>query len=196
MQILSAADFLCYYIFDYCEFLGVPGTQRELVAIAFNVSFGASYILGSVCFVQNFNRKTLFGVFGLLQAALCAALGALIYLGQTQNVFLVTSLLVGLAVCYSFGVGPVGYAIIMELAPIDAASVCVALPHAIRYLVLFTQNKTFYEAIGTFGPAGYLFILASSVVMGESLYLIFAPETRRLSISELSELFEKKLTAN
>ena len=113
-----------------------------------------------------------------------------IALGLSNYVFPVCVVLAGLS--FGLGVGSVPFALLGEVLPQKIKAPASALILTLRYMAIFVFWKSYPAFISRFGAHSTLWFCCSvSLVISLLAYLIM-PETRGKTLTELSNLFEKK----
>ena len=96
---------------------------------------------------------------------------------------------------YGLGVGPVPFALLGEVLPQRIKAVASSLILTARESSIFTNLKFFPAFTNEFGTYAAFWLYSGVLISGILLAFFFVPETRGKTLTELSELFEKKQTA-
>merc|ERR1711874_439223 len=91
--------------------------------------------------------------------------------------------------CYGLGVGPVSFVLMSSLYPQKMKSAGVAVSQTCRALIVLIQLKSFPYLMEVMDLSGIFFIASICSILGAAFSLVFIPETRNKSISELENLF-------
>lgn len=122
----------------------------------------------------------------------------MLYFFSESTVFLANNILpICVVLCglfYGLGVGPVPFALLGEVLPQRIKAVASSLILTARESSIFTNLKFFPTFTNEFGTYAAFWLYSGVLISGILLAFFFVPETRGKTLTELSELFEKKQT--
>lgn len=197
LQTTCGADTLCYYALDIFRETKTP-LNEYVLAILLQGGFTLGYIVSS-SIMNRVGRRIHYTLSaGLVALSMFTLAFSLIirenaseivqeYLGIVPPV----AVIVG-ALGYGCGVGPVVYALIGEIFPPRVKGICVSLCLSCRDLTAFLLLKS-VPALTAFLTVPILFAI-HGVIAGLScvVVLLFLPETKGLSLTELLRIFDKE----
>ena len=162
----------------------------------------AGYVI-STYLTTKLPRKVHYIVAAIFLAFNLITSGIILKLKETSNddtsAFLANNILpVCVVLCglfYGLGVGPVPFALLGEVLPQRIKAVASSLILTARESSIFTNLKFFPAFTNAFGTYAAFWLYSGVLILGILIAFFFVPETRGKTLTELSELFEKKRTA-
>ncbi|TRY77262.1 hypothetical protein TCAL_04049 [Tigriopus californicus] len=197
LQTTCGADTLCYYALDIFREAKTP-LNEYVLAILLQGGFTLGYIVSS-SIMNRVGRR----IHYTLSAGLVAlsmftlAFSLIIRENASENVQDLLGIIPPIAVLlgalgYGCGVGPVVFALIGEIFPPRVKGICASLSLSCRDLTAFVLLKS-VPTLTSFLTIPILFAL-HGVIAGLScvVVLLFLPETKGLSLTELLRIFDKE----
>lgn len=185
-QELSGIYVILYYAVDF--FKGV-GTGMD--------AYSASMIVGSLrvimgivgaCLINQVRRKILAATSGVLLGITMLIAATCDYFDGDPTIKLVCVLA---HVCASMiGFLPLPWIMSGELYPQKIRGIMSGTTTCCAYILIFLNIKTYPELTNVVGTNGTLYMFAFCAILGATFCILFLPETKGKSLSEITQGFE------
>jgi len=167
----------------------IAGVEVTLIMTAVNVA--ATYF--AFRWIDRFGRRKLAmgGYVGMGVSALIAAVGIGLMSGVPQIVVAMIGLDMFIA-AFAVGVGGTGWLIQGEYFPTAVRGQAAAIGATVDWLANFALIETFPAWQRSIGLGWVLVCFAALCLMAIMFLMVFMPETKNLSVEEITELFEEQ----
>ena len=194
LQPLSGGDTITFYSLDIFNQADISGVDEYILSILLNCAFLLGYIV-SVFTMPYFPRRVLFLTSCSSMAIFMALIGCSFqddFLPhQYKSVLLPVSVALA-AVSYGIGLGPVLASLLGEVFPQSVKSVASSVGLSARNVTIFFLLKSFPDLVGCIGLDVLFWAHACILILTAFLAFLIMPETHGKTLTELSNLYEKK----
>ncbi|XP_059083417.1 uncharacterized protein LOC131880741 [Tigriopus californicus] len=197
MEASCGADLITFYSLDI-----IDKAKLTLDAYLLSTLIKAGFLVGNIIstpFMSKVGRRPQFILSTVLVALCTYTIAVCMYVDGTESTYYtVVQILAPVAsilstVCYSFGLGPVLFALVGEVYPSRVKGFCCSLTLSFRYLMVGVNMKFFPTMYILIGLQGVFLFCGTMSVLNVVFGFFFMPETQGLSLTELSKLFGEPL---
>jgi sugar porter (SP) family MFS transporter len=170
----------------------VAGVEVTLIMTVVNVA--ATYF--AFRYIDKIGRKKLAigGFSGMAVSAVIAAIGIGAMSGTPRIVFAMIGLDLFIA-AFAIGVGGTGWLIQGEYFPTSVRGQAAAIGATVDWLANFALIEVFPASQRTIGLGWVLVCFAALCIMAIAFVVVLVPETKGMSVEEITELFEQQAKA-
>ncbi len=170
----------------------VAGVEVTLIMTVVNVA--ATYF--AFRYIDQIGRKKLAigGFAGMAVSAVVAAIGIGALSGTPRIVFAMIGLDLFIA-AFAIGVGGTGWLIQGEYFPTSVRGQAAAIGATVDWLANFALIEVFPASQRAIGLGWVLICFAALCLMAIAFVVVLVPETKGMSVEEITELFEKEASS-
>ena len=194
LQPLSGGDTITFYSLDIFTQADISVADEYILSILLNCAFLLGYIV-SVFTMPYFPRRVLFLTSCVSMSIFMALIGCSfkddLIPYEYKSVLLPVSVTLA-AVSYGIGLGPVLASLLGEVFPQSVKSVASSVGLSARNITIFFLLKSFPDLVGCIGLHLLFWAHACILILTAFLAFFIMPETHGKTLTELSNLYEKK----
>lgn len=193
LQPLSGGDTITFYSLDVFTKADIS-VDEYVLSILLNCAFLLGYVI-SVFTMPYFPRRVLFLTSCIGMSIFMALIGCSFkddFLPHEYNSVLLPVSVSLAAVSYGIGLGPVLASLLGEVFPQSVKSVASSVGLSARNITIFFLLKSFPDLVGYIGLHGLFWAHACILLFTALLAFFIMPETHGKTLTELSNLYEKK----
>jgi major inositol transporter-like SP family MFS transporter len=194
---LVGINSIMYYGTQILENAGF-GTKTALIANVANGLIAVIAVIVGMYLLNKVNRRTMLltGFAGVTVVLIAIGITNIALTGSPILPFVVLTLTVAYLAFFQGFIGPLGWLVIAEIAPVRLRGLSMGIATFCQWLCNFLVGLLFPTLLSTIGLSGTFFLFAAFGFIGIIFVAKNLPETRGLSLEQIEDHFKDKYDVN